>query len=104
MDEPQKSGDDQRPARYGVYGDELAPFDGKCDVLLAPTGADLVLPVDALDCMIDILKPKWFVPMHYNLPPLVVVEPSDMKPEKDFNPFNLILVTSSSNLNNHVNS
>ena len=57
---------------YGIYEDELAPFAGHCDVLLALTGEDLTLTLDELDPMIDILNPTWIVPIHYNLPPLGV--------------------------------
>lgn len=55
---------------YGVGADELAPFAGHCDVLLALTGEHLTLRLEELDPMIDILEPKWIVPMHYRLPPL----------------------------------
>ena len=55
---------------YGLNEDELAPFAGRCDVLLALTGEGLTLKLDELDPMIDILNPKWIVPMHYNLAPV----------------------------------
>ena len=55
---------------YGVGAEELAPFAGRCDVLLALTGEDLTLRLDELEPMIDILDPTWIVPMHYRLPPL----------------------------------
>ena len=55
---------------YGIGEDELAPFAGRCDVLLALVGENLTLRLDELDPMIDFLEPAWIVPMHYNLPPL----------------------------------
>ena len=55
---------------YGIGADELAPFAGRCDVLLALVGENLTLRLDELDPMIDILDPTWIVPMHYNLAPL----------------------------------
>ncbi len=55
---------------YGVGADELAPFADHCDVLLALTGEHLTLRLEELDPMIEILAPKWIVPMHYRLPPL----------------------------------
>ena len=55
---------------YEVGPDELAPFAGRCDILLALTGEYLTMTLDALDRMIDILQPTWIVPMHYRLPPL----------------------------------
>ncbi len=55
---------------YGLNGDQLAPFAGRCDVLLALTGEGLTLRLDELDPMIDILNPTWIVPMHYNLAPV----------------------------------
>ena len=55
---------------YGLNADELAPFAGHCDVLLALTGEGLTLKLDELEPMIDILNPSWIVPMHYGLPPV----------------------------------
>ncbi len=55
---------------YGIGAEELAPFAGRCDVLLALVGEHLTLELDALDPMIEFLDPTWIVPMHYNLPPL----------------------------------
>ena len=50
--------------------DQLAPFTGHCDVLFALTGEQLTPTHEELDSMIDFLKPKWLVPMHYNIPPV----------------------------------
>ena len=55
---------------YGIYEDELAPFSGRCDVLLALVGEGLTVGLEELDRMIDILNPTWIVPMHYECPPL----------------------------------
>ena len=55
---------------YGLNADQLAPFAGHCDVLLALTGEGLTVHFDELDPMIDLLDPTWIVPMHYNLPPV----------------------------------
>ena len=55
---------------YGLTKDDLAPFAGCCDVLLALTGEGLTLKLDELDPMIEILNPTWIVPMHYNLAPV----------------------------------
>ena len=55
---------------YGIGADELAPFAGHCDVLLALVGENLTLRLDELDPMIEILNPSWIVPMHYNCPPI----------------------------------
>ena len=54
---------------YELGREELAPWKGRCDVLLALVGAGFTVPLDALDRMIDILQPTWIVPMHYALPP-----------------------------------
>ena len=48
---------------YGFDADQLAPFAGRCDVLLAIVGEKLTLKLDELDPMINILKPTWIVPM-----------------------------------------
>ena len=55
---------------YGLNADQLAPFAGHCDVLLALTGEGLTVRFDELNPMIDILTPSWIIPMHYNLPPV----------------------------------
>ncbi len=55
----------------GLTAEELEPFVNRCDVLLAlVSGAPLSIPLNELDFLIDYLKPKWIVPMHYRLPPL----------------------------------
>lgn len=56
---------------FGLSADELQPFAGHCDVLLALVGENLTLPLADLDPMIEALQPTWIVPMHYELPPIV---------------------------------
>ena len=55
---------------YGLSVDQLTPFAGRCDVLLAIVGEKLTLTLDELEPMIEILQPKWVLPMHYYLPPI----------------------------------
>ena len=55
---------------YGLSAQELSPFVDRCEVLLALVGGGLTIPLENLDFLIDYLKPKWIVPMHYELPPL----------------------------------
>ena len=55
---------------YGIPNAELAPWQGKCDVLLAITGERNTVTIAELVRMIECLQPKWVVPMHYALPPL----------------------------------
>ena len=55
---------------YGIGPDELAPFAGHCDVLLALVGEHLTLGLEELEPMIEFLNPTWILPMHYNQPPL----------------------------------
>jgi hypothetical protein len=55
---------------YGLDVDQLSPFIGRCDVLLAIVGEGLTLKLHELEPMLDILKPKWIFPMHYYLPPV----------------------------------
>ena len=57
---------------YGLTAEQLKPFIGHCDVLLAIVGEKLTLTLDELDPMIDILNPRWILPMHYYLPPIVI--------------------------------
>jgi hypothetical protein len=61
---------------FGLPPQEIAPFVGRCDVLLALTGEKLTLGLDELDKMIDFLDPTWIVPMHYGLAPVVGTEPN----------------------------
>ncbi len=56
---------------YGLPDDDLAPFQGRADLLLALAGEGLVLDHEELDPMIEFLKPRWVVPMHYGLAPVV---------------------------------
>ena len=55
---------------FGLSDEQLKPFAGHCDVLLALTGENLTLRLDELDPMIAYLKPSWIFPMHYELPPI----------------------------------
>ena len=49
---------------------QLAPWAGKCDVLMTITGQKYTPKFHELDAMFEILKPRWIVPMHYAIPPL----------------------------------
>ena len=55
---------------FGLSNEELQPFVGHCDVLMAIIGEKLTLKLDDLDPMIEFLKPTWVIPMHYDLPPV----------------------------------
>ena len=61
---------------FGLPPEKIAPFAGRCDVLLALTGEKLTLGLDELDEMIAFLDPTWIVPMHYGLAPVVGTEPN----------------------------
>jgi len=65
---------------YGLSEEQLQPWKGKCDVLLAITGEVYSLSLDELEPMIDILNPRYVFPMHYYLPP----PGSMMKPVSNF--------------------
>jgi L-ascorbate metabolism protein UlaG (beta-lactamase superfamily) len=58
---------------FGLSAEQLQPFAGHCDVLLALVGENLTLSLEALDPMIEFLQPIWIVPMHYGLPPIAGV-------------------------------
>ena len=62
----------------GLDSDEIEPFKGRCEVLLALVGEALTLRLDDLDPIIDYLEPTWVVPMHYNLAPVTGFEPNIM--------------------------
>ena len=55
---------------YGIPNEDLGPWRGKCDLLLAIAGERNTVKLPELVRMIDHLEPKWVVPMHYALPPL----------------------------------
>lgn len=55
---------------YELTQEQLAPFVGHCDAFLVITGEQNTPSFDELDPMIDFLRPRWIVPMHYNLPPV----------------------------------
>lgn len=55
---------------FGLTKEQLKPFVGHCDVLMALVGENLTLPLAELDPMLDYLKPSWIFPMHYELPPI----------------------------------
>ncbi len=54
---------------FGMTEPELAPWVGRCDVLMAITGGIYSLTLQELDGLIDYLRPKIVLPMHYHLPP-----------------------------------
>ena len=47
---------------FGLDSDQIRPFKGRCDVLLALVGEALTLRLDELDPMIDYLEPTWWYP------------------------------------------
>ena len=65
---------------YGLTPQELAPFEGRCEVLLAIVGQFNTISLEDLDTMIEQLRPKWIVPMHYALPPIA----GNMRPLGEF--------------------
>ena len=69
---------------YGLSNEELAPWVGKCDVLLPIVGEKNTVSLDDLDTMIDFLKPTWIVPMHYAVPPLGGANGGGMTPVDKF--------------------
>jgi L-ascorbate metabolism protein UlaG (beta-lactamase superfamily) len=64
---------------YGLTAEELNPFVGRCDLLLAIVGEYNTVSLEDLDLMIDRLQPRWIVPMHY-----LIWFPSKMRPVTDF--------------------
>ena len=65
---------------YGLPREEVAPFEGRCEVMLAIVGQYNTLSLPDLDAMIDHLKPRWIVPMHFALPPVS----GPMRPLREF--------------------
>ena len=52
---------------YGLGAEEMAPFVGRCDLLLAIVGQANTIALEDLDVLIEHLGPKWIIPMHYRL-------------------------------------
>lgn len=50
---------------------ELEVFAGRCDVLMVLAGVLFTPPLPEIDRIIDRLRPKWILPMHYGLPPII---------------------------------
>ena len=69
---------------YGLSDEELGPWVGKCDVLMAITGEKNTVKLDDLDRMIDFLQPAWIIPMHYAIPPLGGADAGGMTPVDAF--------------------
>ncbi len=65
---------------YGLPQEELTPFEGRCEVLLAIVGQFNTLSLPDLDAMIEHLQPRWIIPMHYALPPVA----GPMRPLREF--------------------
>ena len=64
---------------YGPSPAELAVFEGKCDVLLAIAGQANTLTLEELSSLVQQLRPRWIIPMHY-----LLWWPSRMRPLSDF--------------------
>ncbi len=65
---------------YAVTPEQLAPFKDHCEVMIPLTGEKFTPKHEELDLMIDFLKPRWIVPMHYAIPPVIF----DMMPIDKF--------------------
>jgi L-ascorbate metabolism protein UlaG (beta-lactamase superfamily) len=48
-----------------IAADQLAALAGQVDILLALTGGEATIALDDLDAMIDAIRPRVVIPMHY---------------------------------------
>ena len=74
-------------AHFGDFGqaalrDEQAAAVGDVDLIFLPVGAGPTIDPDQAREIVDRLRPKWVVPMHYRTPKIGFLEPADAFIEK----------------------
>ena len=73
--------DGLRVAHFGDFGqaalrDEQAAAIGDVDLIFLPVGAGPTIDADQAREIVDRLRPKWVVPMHYRTPKIGFLEPA----------------------------
>jgi L-ascorbate metabolism protein UlaG (beta-lactamase superfamily) len=71
--------DGLRVAHFGDFGqsalrDEQAAAIGRVDLLILPVGGGPTIGADGADAIIERLRPRWVVPMHYRTPRIGFLE------------------------------
>ena len=69
-------------ARGDVGRDEQAAAIGEVDLIFLPVGAGPTIDPGQAQEIVDRLRPKWVVPMHYRTPKIGFLEPADAFIEK----------------------
>ena len=79
--------DGVRVAHMGDFGqsglrDEQAAAIGEIDLLFVPVGGGFTIGAEQAAAVVERLKPRWVVPMHYRTPRIGFLEPADEFLEK----------------------
>ena len=74
--------DGLRVAHFGDFGqaelrDEQAAAIGEVDLIFLPVGGGPTVDAAGARAIVDRLRPKWVVPMHYRTPKIGFLEPAD---------------------------
>jgi L-ascorbate metabolism protein UlaG (beta-lactamase superfamily) len=74
--------DGVRIAHFGDFGqsglrDEQAAAIGQVELLFLPVGAGPTIGPDQASAIVERLRPRWVVPMHYRTPRISFLEPAD---------------------------
>jgi len=74
--------DGLRVCHFGDFGqhelrDEQAEAIGAVDLLFLPVGGSATIGADQARAIVDRLRPRWVVPMHYRTPRISFLEPAD---------------------------
>jgi len=72
---------------------ELIPrIAGEIDVAMLPVGGRFTMDIDQAIIALDMIKPKYFIPMHYNTFPLIKVDIEKLKKKASEIGINLVLL------------
>ncbi len=79
--------DGVRVAHLGDFGqsglrEEQASAIGEIDLLFVPVGGGFTIGAEQAALLVDVLKPRWVVPMHYRTERIGFLEPADAFLEK----------------------
>jgi L-ascorbate metabolism protein UlaG (beta-lactamase superfamily) len=71
-----------RVAHFGDFGqaalrDEQAAAIGEVDLLIVPVGGGPTIGAEGARAIVDRLRPRWVIPMHYRTPSIGFLEPAD---------------------------
>jgi len=72
---------------------ELIPkIAGEIDVAMLPVGGRFTMDIEQAFIALEMIKPKYFIPMHYNTFPLIKIDVEELKKKAIENKVNLVLL------------